>query len=68
MKEVRLIQLIETNAGIFGLDKNGIVWIYQGRKSGWSKVNMKVMTEARVKQKFARRSTLSPVFDDQQPF
>lgn len=69
MKEIQLVQLIETNAGIYGLDKNGTAWVYQGHKNGWSKLNMKVMTEARVKQKFAKRSTgLSSVFDDQTPF
>jgi hypothetical protein len=52
-KQIQIVQLIETQAGIYGLDTNGVVWVYQGHRYGWSPLNMKPMTATELKSKFS---------------
>ena len=52
-KELVMQQVLETRAGLYGLSSDGHVWVYQGSKHGWSKLNMKPMTYQALKIKRA---------------
>lgn len=64
-KELVLQQVLDTTAGLYGLSSNGSVWVYQGNKHGWSKLNMKVMSARELK---AKRSAYSTRKHEEEPF
>jgi hypothetical protein len=52
-EQVKLLHFVETRAGLYGLCVDGSVWVYQGQKHGWSKLNMSKMTPKQLKKKQA---------------
>lgn len=64
-KVIVLQQIIETTAGLYALSKDGTVWVYQGRKHGWSKLNMTAMSDKALKDKMLSSRTNH---DSDEPF
>ena len=53
-KQLALQQLLETNKGMYGLATDGSVWVYQGAKHGWSKLNMSMMSAKELEAKYSK--------------
>ncbi len=53
-------QLVETQTGLYAVSKDGAVWVYQGNKYGWSKLNMTAMTTQALQDKRSSRTSSVP--------
>jgi hypothetical protein len=69
---VQIQRLYSCTKGLYGIDAEGVVYVYQGKDHGWSSLNMDKMTNREVAQKFNLRpynpNTAWDGFDDDIPF